>query len=236
VRAPGSPGSGGPVNSPPADPGNPGGGGGGGDGNDCDHGHSCNCVWLPSWGWGWGSWGFGWSRFNRFRIGGVVSGPQQEFEATQTEPEPELTPYEIAIGWMQAGDGAAAANWFEEHLRQFPTDLVAMREYGLALIDADRIGDGVAVIGYVYDLMPGLASQSVRPDFWGGSAARLRRSVTATVRVAQRSPSGNAWLAVAVLMQAEGRDDVALRMLERAADEGLSPAVADRMRLRLTRR
>ncbi len=37
-------------------------------------------------------------------------------------------------------------------------------------------------------------------------------------------------------MQAEGRDDVALRMIERAADEGLSPTVADRMRLRLTRR
>jgi hypothetical protein len=73
-------------------------------------------------------------------------------------------------------------------------------------------------------------------DFWGGSSVRLRRSVTSTVRFAQRSPSGNAWLAVAVLMQAEGRDDVALRMIDRAADEGLNPTVADRMRLRLARR
>lgn len=166
----------------------------------------------------------------------MVSGPQQEFEASQSEPEVELTAHEIAIGWMRAGDAAAAVNWFEEHLRQYPNDLFGMREYGLALIDAGRIADGVAMIGYVYDIFPGLANQSMVSDFWGGSSARLRRSVTDTVRFAQRSPSGNAWLAVAVLMQAEGRDDVALRMVERAADEGLSPVVADRMRLRLTRR
>lgn len=246
VRAPGSPGSGGPVESPPGVPGNPGnpggpdgpGGpgwpGGPGGGNDCDHSNSCRCVWLP--GWGWGLWGTTWGRFNRYRIGGVVSGPPQEFEASQPEPEVELTAHEIAIGWMRAGDSAAAVNWFEEHLRQYPNDLFGMREYGLALIDAGRIADGVAMIGYVYDLFPGLANQSMVSDFWGGSSVRLRRSVTSTVRFAQRSPSGNAWLAVAVLMQAEGRDDVALRMIDRAADEGLNPTVADRMRLRLARR
>ncbi len=165
-----------------------------------------------------------------------MSGPPQEFEASQAQPEVELTAHEMAVGWMQAGDAEAAVNWFEEHLRQYPNDLVGMREYGLALIDAGRIADGVAMVGYVYDLMPGLANQSMGSDFWGGSVTRLRRSVTNTVRFAQRSPSGNAWLAVAVLMQAEGRDDVALRMIERAADEGLDPGVADRMRVRLTRR
>jgi hypothetical protein len=69
---------------------------------------------------------------------------------------------------------------------------------------------------------------------WGGSVRRLRGSVGWAVRRAHDAPSANAWLLVAVLMQAEGRDGPALRMIDRATRMGLAPAVADRMRLQLS--
>jgi hypothetical protein len=84
--------------------------------------------------------------------------------------------------------------------------------------------------------MPGLASEAMDTGLWGDSPLRLRRSVTDAVRYAHDIQSGNAWLMVAVLMQAEGRDQVALKMLERAEAAGLSSAVGDRLRTRLAQR
>lgn len=241
VRAPGSPGSGGAVDSPPGqggpgqpgNPGNPGGWPGGGSGGGCDHKHTCRCVLVP---W-FGFWGRGWNTLPTGWRNGTVSGPSnREFEGTEPEPVVELTAYETARMWLNAGNAEAAVSWFEAHLKEYPTQIGVMREYAVALLQAGRMADAVAMMGYVYDLSPGLANEPLDPGLWGGSATRMRASVTATVRHAQRASSGNAWLTVAVIMQAEGRDAVALRMAERARDEGLSPVIFERLRLRLTRR
>lgn len=207
-------------------------------GGGCKHHHgSCRCVIIPRYGWGWWglSRGYGWWTVPRSDQG--VWGPSgREFQEEQfPEPDPP-TAYEMARGWMEAGDAKAAVEWYVEHLDENPTDIAAMREYAAALLEAGRFGDAISMMGYVYDMAPGLANRPMGPSFWGDSPLRLRRSVVSAVRYAQRSPSGNAWLTVAVLMQAEGRDGVALRMVDRAADEGLAPSVADRMRTRLSRR
>lgn len=223
----------------PGNPGNPGGPGGWdpghGNGGDCKHHGSCTCVLLPWYGYGW--WGYSYrSRWYAAPQWGVWGPENRELEV-QTQPEPEPpTAYETARAWMEAGEAEAAVSWYQAHLDENPTDLEAMREYAAALLEADRFADAVAMMGYVYDLAPGQANRAMDPGLWGGSPLRLRRSVVSAVRFAQRSPSGNAWLLVAVLMQAEGRDGVALRMVDRASDEGLDSAVADRMRARLARR
>lgn len=162
--------------------------------------------------------------------------PDREFEGTEPEPAVELTAYESARMWLNAGNAEAAVSWFEAHLKEYPTQIGVMREYAVALLQAGRMADAVSMMGYVYDLSPSLANEPLDPGLWGGSATRMRASVAAAVRHAQRAPSGNAWLTVAVIMQAEGRDAVALRMAERARDEGLSPVIFERLRLRLSRR
>lgn len=233
VVAPGRPGNGhgGRPGDGPGRPGRP--------GHDCDHKHGCRCIWYPSWGWwsGWGGWGWGsrWSSLPYSWSGGVVRGPETEFEGNEEEAV-ELTDLELALVFMRRNEPEEAARWFESHLRAFPNDVEVMRSYAAALIGAGRMADGVAMLAYAYDAVPGLASRPMERSLWGDSPARLRRAVEDAVRYAQRTPSASAWLTVTVLIQAEGRDAVALRMLERAESLGLGPAVADRLRLRLTRR
>lgn len=202
-------------------------------GGHCDHKHGCVCIWYPSWGWwGWGSSRY-WHSFPRY---GTFYGPVgRELETAQPETpdEAEMTPLELGWAWMAAGDAERAAEWYRKHLDEHPTDVEAMREYAMVLVELGRMTDAVAVLGYAYDRVPGLTAFGVSGRFWGESPARLRRSVNDAVRYAHRASSGNAWLLVAVLMQSEGRDSVALRMVDRATDAGLSAAVGDRLRAAL---
>ncbi len=200
-----------------------------GDGH-CDHRPGCVCIWYPSWGWwGWGSSRY-WHSFPRY--GTFYGPPGRELEAPQPEvpDETEMTPLELGWAWMASGDAERAAEWYRKHLDEHPTDVEAMREYAMVLVELGRMTDAVAVLGYAYDRVPGLTAHGVSRRFWGDSPARLRRSVNDAVRYAHRASSGNAWLLVAVLMQSEGRGSVALRMVDRATDAGLSAAVGDRMR------
>lgn len=187
-------------------------------------------------GWGWGRW-YGWG-FRQIpdRYLGTVDGPQnQRLQGGDPEPEP-MTPIESARAWMAAGNPDEAAGWYREYLDENPDDARVMREYAAALLEGGRMLDAVALMGYAYSQEPGMVNEAMSPLIWGGSAFRLRDAVTDSVRYGHRVSSGNVWLLVAVLMQAEGRDMVALKMINRAVDEGLDQALADRMRLRLSQR
>lgn len=247
VRAPGAgagsgikPGSApGPIVGPryPVYPGYP--------GNSCDHGVGCTCYWYPIYGYpffgGWFGYGYNygygaWRSIPRdYRQWAVVGPVNQEFQGEPAEPEP-LTTYETAVYWMMEGDAEQAVEWFRAHLDENPDDLVAMREYAAAMLEVNRTLDAVAVMAYAYDLAPGLSSRAMDAGLWGGSPLRLRRSVVRAVRAAHQAGTGHAWLTVAVLMQAEGRDAVALRMVDRAMELGLNPAIGDRLRAELDRR
>lgn len=248
VRAPGAgagsgvrPGSGpGPIVGPgfPGQPGFP--------GNPCPHGVDCDCYWYPVYGFpffgGWGGWfGYGlnsnaWRSIPRdYRQWAVVGPVNQEFQGGQPEPEP-LTAYETAVFWMMEGEAEQAVGWYRAHLEKNPDDMLAMREYAAAMLEANRTLDAVAVMAYAYDLSPGLSTRAMDAGLWGGSPLRVRRSVVKAVRMAHEAGTGHAWLLVAVLMQAEGRDAVALRMVDRALELGLNPAIGDGLRLELDRR
>jgi|GEM_PF-4676251 len=206
-------------------------------GNGCDHGTDCTCYWYPGWGWyGWGfGWGHSWYSIPWYYRDGVYGPRNRELEV-RTTPEPEpLTPIETARVLMEAGRSEQAVTWYRSHLNDNPGDAAATRELAVALLESGRFLDASAMMGYIYDRVPGLANEPLQESLWGYSPLRLRQSVTDAVRYANRSPSGNAWLMVAVLMQAQGKDDAALRMVERATDQGLSPSIADRMRVQLAR-
>jgi hypothetical protein len=192
-----------------------------------------NCGW--GWGWGrWNGWGWGYYQFPD-RYARSVDGPRQELEGADPEPEP-LTPIESARAWMYEGNAEEAAGWYRTYLEENPDDARVMREYAAALLESGRTLDAVAMMGYAYGQDPGLANEAMPTSIWRDSAFRLRDAVTDSVKYGHRTSSGNVWLLVAVLMQAEGRDMVALKMIDRAVEEGLDPTIGDRMRLRLTQR
>lgn len=196
-------------------------------------------MWYPGGYWPWGGYssGFWWNSIPRRQ--GPVFGPtgaELEEEIIPGETTEEWTADELARAWMASGDVKQAIRWYQTHLDESPDDLSAMRGYAAALLEDGRLSDAVALMGYVYDMAPGLTSRPMDSLLWGDSAFRMRQSVTRAVRYAHQAGSGNAWLLVAVLMQAEGRDEVALRMAQRARELGLAPAVADRLEHQLSRR
>lgn len=190
------------------------------------------------WGWGWGRWNrFGWGYYQiPDRYAGTVDGPQnRELEGGDPEPEP-LTPIESARAWMFQGNADEAARWYREYLEENPDDARVMREYAAAMQESGRMLDAVAMMAYAYSQDPGLVNEPMPTWIWGDSPFRMREAVTDSVKYGHRVGTGNVWLLVAVLMQAEGRDSVAIKMIDRAQDEGLDPALADRMRMRLSQR
>lgn len=157
------------------------------------------------------------------------SGSSRPAPSPAVEP---LTDLERARLALELGENAESIRRYRAYLTDERAaggdDFAAAAELAVALLSAGRRDDAVAMIRLAYSSDPGLAVAAVsqRLDF---PAARWRELVVEAVRHANRRGSPASWLAVGVLMQAEGRDDVALRMVERARDLGLSEAIVTPM-------
>lgn len=150
-------------------------------------------------------------------------------QAAQTaQPPREPTPLEKADALLLYGEPKASAEAYRKYLEDAPDDASAMRSLAIALLQLRRFDEAVAVMAMAYDKQPRLARTPIDPAFFG-DAAGLRKSLNSAVNYANRVNSGSAWLLVAALMQAEGRDDVALRMTERARAAGLAEPVATQL-------
>lgn len=147
-----------------------------------------------------------------------------------------LSALEVARLEMSLGSPDIAIEAYKAHLSEYPSDWVAVRELGIAYIRVGDRGDGVAMVGYAYSMDPTLAWDSIPVTVFESSDRILRDAVISVVGWGHRNPSASAWLCVAVLMQSEGRDGPALRMIERADDLGLEREVSDKMRSVLTHR
>jgi len=145
--------------------------------------------------------------------------------AASAQPAREPTPLEQADAMLAYGESRAAVEAYRKYLDDAPDDAAAMRSLAVGLLDLRRFDEAVAVMVMAYERQPRLARTPLGPEALGGSA-ELRRRVTSSVAYANRVNSASAWLLVAALMQAEGRDDVALRMVERARVSGLAEPVA----------
>jgi hypothetical protein len=100
-----------------------------------------------------------------------------------------------------------------------------MRSLALALIQEKKIPEGVAVMAMAYDRDPGLANQPIQPASLGEGLSGLHHVLLAVVPYANRSSTASSWLTATVLMQAEGRDDAAQKMLKKSQDQGLNEKV-----------
>ncbi|MEM7630319.1 MAG: hypothetical protein AAF356_13015 [Planctomycetota bacterium] len=199
-------------------------------------------------GYGFGG-GFGWSPWNyrypyAYRVTptqywGPLDGRYSGGWATTAgagEALPEPTARELADGALAAGAFGAAAGLYRDLLEAGGDEALAagevgevMRLLGVALLGSDERDerlDGISVVRLAHEQYPELAREAVPMWVFGGSVSRVRgvlRDVVAEGhRAGGEAESASAWLSAAVLMQAEGRDAVALKMLDRASAGGFA--------------
>lgn len=141
-------------------------------------------------------------------------------------PPREPTVLERADALLASGQARAATEAYRKYLDDVPDDAAVMRSLALALMADRRFDESVAVLAMAYQKSPRLARTPVDAALIADDAASLRRRVNSAVGYANRVRSGSAWLLAAVLVQAEGRDDVALSMVERGREQGLHADVA----------
>lgn len=152
--------------------------------------------------------------------------PQQAPEPEVAEPEDDLGKARWNLQRRQAG---AAIRAYRDYLDEHSDDAQATRELGLALMDSGELADAVAVLRLAYDTDPqGLADEPIDPiEVLGPDGVqRLGRMMRRMSIYANKTESASSWLAVEVLMQGQGRDRLALKMVVRAVGEGLGDEIA----------
>ncbi|MBS0190736.1 MAG: hypothetical protein JSR52_06255 [Planctomycetes bacterium] len=152
-------------------------------------------------------------------------------QAPQTQPQsaqpPTPTPFDIGIAAFRSGQAQAAARILNDVVTRDREDTSAMRILSLALLELREPDNAAAMMRQAYRIDPTLCSQIIDSDALGLSASRRTTLINRASEYANRVGSASGWLTVAVLMQADGRYELARKMLKKAANEGLEPAVVN---------
>jgi hypothetical protein len=166
----------------------------------------------------------------------VPTAPAPAAEPAQPagEPPPPPTDAEIAAALMRSGDAKGAIDKYRIHLRDHADDAEAMRGLAVALIDAAEFEQGVAMMAMAYRTEPTLPDEALAARQLFTKAGDLRTTLQKAVAFANKTKTASAWLTVAVLMQAEGREEPALRMIDRADEIGLDQELVKRFKAALS--
>ncbi len=135
---------------------------------------------------------------------------------------------ELADVYMRLGDAANAVRVYNDHIARFPGDVDAVRALGIAMLESDRAAEGAEQIERAYLMDQTLAQRPLPRDLLG-DPDRLARALDSATRQAAHDNSGRSWLAVAVVMQADGRSGPAHSALEKARSAGLYSRIVDGM-------
>lgn len=119
---------------------------------------------------------------------------------------------------------------YGRHLQDYPEDWLVVREMGVALLAAGRPEDAMDMVREAYLKSPELGILPLNRSILGESKEGLRALVIRAVQHTNRSPRAKGWLLVAVLMQAQGRVELAGEMLDRAEGLGLDPEIVKGLR------
>jgi hypothetical protein len=169
----------------------------------------------------------------------VVTPPAAAPAASPAPASPQASPpptdFERGVLALQANDIAYSIAALRKHLREHADDARAMRVLAVALLADKQADDAAGLMRAALRTDAKLAGEPVSPLGLGFSERRFRDLVTRAVDQANNVNTSGAWLLVATLMQAEGRDDKALGMLERARAQGLERDLYDAMVVELKR-
>ncbi len=167
------------------------------------------------------------------RVLAVIEGagvdPQIQYGPGGAPPTEPLSGFDAALVAIERGRYAAAAEALREYLAGEPEDLEIVRLLGIVELLDGKTGRGIETLARAYESDPYLAARPVGSEVLLDHPDSLRRAVGSAVGFAHRTGSPRAWLAAAVLMEAEGRRDQAAKMVDRAIEAGLDRSVADEM-------
>ncbi len=206
--------------------------------HDHHHPHHGNVFAFPAWGYYGGTY-YDWNAYDTVYGSYAAYDPslyyapiQPQVPSPVTIPTTPATDLERADALLAAGVPEQAIAAYKAHLNDNPGDAYAMRGLGLALIADAQFQDGVAMVAMAYKTDPALAADPIPAELFGTSAA-LRTMVERVSIFSNRSRLPSAWLTLAALMQAEGRTQLAVRMIERARQAGLEAGLAQQMQAAL---
>lgn len=198
---------------------------------------------YPSYGYGYGWYpsGYTYYRAGQYSAGQPLTntngwsslgqpGTQQPVSIQPTEP-PE--PIEVARVALVIGDLEVAEQQYREHLAENPDDSAALREFALVMFEAERTEDGFAALRKAYRDDPDLAGDPLDLRDFGFDGERTRRLMTKISPIANRLKTSSGWLSLAAVLQWQGKDRAAVRMLDRAEDIGLDSEIVTAFRAKL---
>lgn len=139
---------------------------------------------------------------------------------------------------LQRGFAADAAEVLEQ-IEEDPLRQLTSREQrflGLIYLVLDDIEEGVAHMAEAYRRDSELIVNELDAMMLPGTDQALRQLVRRAVNHANESPSAESWFVVAVLAQAQDRNHVARRMLQRVEQLGPDGLPADLMQAELSPR
>lgn len=165
---------------------------------------------------------------------GSMNNPSGNQQQTLPPPEPPK-PLDIARLGVVIGDLASAEAQYRIHLGENPDDSEALREFGLVMLEQERVDEGFAAIRKAYRDRPELAATPLPLAELGFDGARTRALMGIVSPEANELKTSSGWLTLAVLLQSQEKSGLALRMIERAAVQGLEQPVADAFRSALKR-
>jgi hypothetical protein len=158
--------------------------------------------------------------------GVVLPQPQraEEYPVAQA-PQPRMTTgADLGMTYLQLGDGDSALRVLLEHIRDYPNDTEAVRAIAIAYLIMGEGDNGVRQIGRAYRLSPWLAS---RPLTGLLAPEDHAYALDLATHAAARHNSPDAWLTVAVMMQASERHSAARHAIQRARAAGLNASVVE---------
>jgi tetratricopeptide (TPR) repeat protein len=222
--------------------------------NGADYGWDYDVICLPETGgtynnyprYGYG-YGYGWyppgntyyrsgqSMANSTSGWGTLSQPNAGSSATQAPAKPAEPPtaIEVARVSMALGNLDSAEEQYRKHLKENPGDSQALREFALVMFDAERPEEGFAAMRKAYRDDPELASKLLNLRAYGFDGPRIRRLMGKISPAANRIKSSSGWLALAVVLQGQGKDRAARRMLDKAEALGLDAEIVTALRAKL---
>ncbi|MFA6044343.1 MAG: hypothetical protein WC718_05115 [Phycisphaerales bacterium] len=141
---------------------------------------------------------------------------------------PEANPpsdFELGLAALQTKEPRDAVAALKSYLRSHAEDADAERLLGIALLNVGQTADAAASIRHAYKTDLKLAHEPISPSALGYTEREYRDLVSRAVIQGNRDNAAASWLFVSVLMQGDGRTDLARTMLDRAQQAGLEPEV-----------
>jgi hypothetical protein len=150
--------------------------------------------------------------------------------AAQDDAPVSATELDRAVEAMHAERYDAAVDWLRAYVRENPSDGKAMRWLSVALLSARNPDDAAAMMRMAYSTDIGLAGEPLNRFELGLNQTELRDLVVRASIYANAHDTGSSWLLLGVLMQAEGRVNLAGEQFDKAAAAGCDPAIIERLK------